>query len=917
MKRCIKLLLFVLVFHLNVLAQPVTGKPALDSTVIKNWPRMNEDAVINSDGSYFFYTIGNVPRESLTLVVQKTDNSWKEEFPNVTAGLRAASFVANKQILFRRNDSLFLFSLTSKSLKPLAAINGYKEPKSGNGEWLAYQLRNNRNNLILVNLSTGKQQQFADVTAYSFDEKGSVLLIKTKSTDKNGTKNALQWIDLNSDKQYHVWTASAGEKLGGYALDQHSRQITFTVSREDGSNSIWYYTPSLDKPVQMVANGFAGIDKGLLVSNAAPKFSQNGNYIFFSLRSAVKDNRKASPGAVQVDVWSYRDSVLQSTQLLTLNNPEPEYAAVVNIVSKKIVRLCVDDEWIAAVNGEYVVVGNTQSIPERWWNKISPKLCFLVTLKDGTRHRLNVNADGSLFNFSPEEKYLVYFDTMSNAYYSYNLASGETINVSKLIPFSLVFSNRSDIEDKDSLQLTMPAIGIAGWLPNDDALLVYDRYDIWQIDPTSRKEPVNITNGYGRRNDITLIILNEKKPTYLGTLPIFSAKEKLLLSAFNTKTKYNGFYQKRLDKKGDPELLSMGPYHIYSDARQTPRGIDFNYYPSKSQQEDTWLVMRKTASDAPNYFLTSDFRKFNQLTNLQPQKDYNWLTSELIDFEQLDGTVSQGILYKPENFDSTKKYPIIFYYYDKLSQYRYQYWEPDFCAGAINIPWFVSHGYLVFTPDIHYIITKIGESVCNSVLGAAKQLSQERWVDAKAMGINGHSFGGYETNYLVTHSNLFTAAITADGVSDFVSLYNGLGAEFFACPARHDELETGNYFLYYTLWQRPDIYIKNSPIFCLGQVSAPLLIIHHKKDYLVPWEQSVELFNGLRRLQKKAWMLQYDKGGHGVQGREAEDLTIRMTQFFDHYLKGAPPPRWLTEGIPAKLKGVDLKLDLDLSGKEE
>jgi len=182
------------------------------------------------------------------------------------------------------------------------------------------------------------------------------------------------------------------------------------------------------------------------------------------------------------------------------------------------------------------------------------------------------------------------------------------------------------------------------------------------------------------------------------------------------------------------------------------------------------------------------------------------------------------------------------------------------------------------------------------------------------MGIAGGSWGGYETNYLVTHSDLFAAAYSACGVTDYFSYYgteekDRSGASYTAFA------ETGQNRLGVTPWERPDLYIKNSPIFTADRVTTPLLIVHDANDYRVPFGQSVELFKALRRLGKRAWLLQYGKGHEGavpIFGTSGiEDLDIRFKQFFDHYLKGAPAPRWMTRGVPARMKGVDSGLELD------
>jgi dipeptidyl aminopeptidase/acylaminoacyl peptidase len=218
---------------------------------------------------------------------------------------------------------------------------------------------------------------------------------------------------------------------------------------------------------------------------------------------------------------------------------------------------------------------------------------------------------------------------------------------------------------------------------------------------------------------------------------------------------------------------------------------------------------------------------------------------------------------------------------------------------------------LIFTPDIHYTIGKPAESIINSVLSGVEGIKKFSFVDSTKIGIEGHSFGGYETNVLVTHSNVFAAAIEGAGPTDLVSAYGT------PLPTRWlgHFVMGGQNRIPVTVWQDRSMYIQNSPIFFADRVTSPLLMMHNKNDEMVSWSQAIEFFIALRRLNKPVWMLQYDKGKHGVHNQDAIDYTTRMTQYFDHYLKGAPAPKWMTQGIPAKLKGIDNGLELDPNGK--
>ncbi len=297
----------------------------------------------------------------------------------------------------------------------------------------------------------------------------------------------------------------------------------------------------------------------------------------------------------------------------------------------------------------------------------------------------------------------------------------------------------------------------------------------------------------------------------------------------------------------------------------------------------------------------------------------------MINYRQLDGTMSQGVLYLPENFDPKKKYPVIFNLYEQLSHLMYEYPYVGLTGDNINYPWFVSRGYLVVAPDIHYQNASktnktIGWSACNSVVAAALYLSKLPYIDSKHMALQGHSFGAEQTNYIVAHSHLFAAASEMSGPSDAVSDYLSLlpTAGELSYETRDNQnyavMETAQNRIGATLWQRPDLYFDLSPVLRANKITTPMLMVHNRKDNAVSYYQGVELYMALRRLEKPAWMLQYDNGGHAIYGKDAKDYTIRLTQFFDHLLRGYPPPVWMTKGIPANLKGIITGYELDPKG---
>jgi dipeptidyl aminopeptidase/acylaminoacyl peptidase len=372
-------------------------------------------------------------------------------------------------------------------------------------------------------------------------------------------------------------------------------------------------------------------------------------------------------------------------------------------------------------------------------------------------------------------------------------------------------------------------------------------------------------------------------------------KGKIVVKAFNKATKDAGFFLLNLDKDADPVQLSMTP-HKY-------QVFNVNAKPIELISSKAFVVKRENEIELPNYFLTHDFKNFIPLTDVEPQRSWNWMTAELHSFKSLSGRDLKGVLYKPENFDPQKKYPVIVHIYSNMSDDLHKYRPAEWTTDHMNIPWFVSNGYLVFTPDIHYKLGDPAESAFECTEGAAQYLKALPFIDAKCMGLQGQSFGGYETNFIVTQSSSFAAAMASSGPTDIISGYNSDAQGF---------IETGQVAMFSTLWERPDLYIKNSPVFYVHRVQTPLLMMNNKADFRVVYSQGIEFFDGLRRLGKRVWLLQYDNGTHVVTpgSNDALQHTIRITQFFDHYLKDSACPRWMLYGIPPEMKGYEDGLEL-------
>jgi dipeptidyl aminopeptidase/acylaminoacyl peptidase len=875
--------LIFLFFYLNVFAQ----KPVIDMSVFGKWPAVGEPKITNN-GQYALYSVSNTPLNGNTCIIMQTSGKWKKEL----VGIQGASFSADSRKAFfqQGEDSIGIIYLGTEKIEFITSANSFQLFKKGSEEWIAYrQSRAGKKELVLQNFPLNTIHRFGDVDDF--------MLSKNSNTLVYTSGQSVYWVNLNDkthDAPKLIWQ---GQKSSGFLFDNTGTQLAFIVSGDSAyDNSIWHYAKNNDRAQLLVGKNTT--DENLFVEQIW-MFSFDEDRLFYAVKE--KEYEVPLPDAVKVDVWSYTDTRLQSQQLVEdvagygghYKGPK-SYYCVVNISDKQIIRLQQENEECDLFGNEksddWCLVTNRIGEEDEWnWNRLSQPKYYLMSTRTGERKQVDYRFRG----VSPNGVFL-YAEDIYADYYTYELATGKVRKITSALP--------DDKVPKFGLAV-ISAKGLSfwgKWLANDEAMLIYDHYDVWQVDPRAIKRPVNLTNGYGRRHKITFRFIENDKSNY-------SKNDKLILDAFDENNKNNGFYAVTMGRTQDPIPLVMKPSVFAGGDHLIDVGGD---KPIKAANVEVYMVRESSATESPNYCWTKDFKTFLPLSNVFPEKNYNWLTSELRAFKTLDGRMEQGVLYKPENFDSTKKYPVIVYYYEKKSERLNQYITPGYSDGDINIPYFVSNGYLVFTPDIHYTIGKAGNSAYNSIVGAGEYLASLPWVNAKKMGISGHSFGGFETNYVITHSNLFAAACSDAGTSNEVNRYNSF--ELNSGKSLQQFIEIGQNRMGSSLWTSLNTYIENSPLFEAHKIQTPVLMISNKLDAIVHFDQGVQFFTALRRLGKKAWMLQYDGEQHSlIREKNRMDLTYRMTQFFDHYLKDAPAPKWMVDGIPAKRKGIETGYELD------
>lgn len=892
----LRICLIIASLHL-ILLSGIAQKPPIDSSVYGAWQQVTDGAISNN-GKYVSYEVESQNGLEKTLFLKSTGSGWNL----VIHSASLIQFSANSRyaVVWSSGDSLGIVKLGGAETRYFKKAFSPAFLSRGDREWLSFIDAEHDSALVSIDLNSLAVKVIPPIKNVWVLPHSPSVIVEARDSGENKDLHRYCWIDFSIDSTF-TFTLPAGAR--NFISDDKQETIAFLAGGKEGSSEkpqLWSIARGRQSPSILIDGSPFKSDTTWEIMELY-RFSRDGTRLFFSVvKPSVPGHARSD--VASLDVWSYKDERLQSQQMAGEAPAESE--AVVNIKNGEVLQL------LAAGEMPYRSSLRDRKNPQDHWALIDHRngqanpdeLCWNTAAGGGEYVESTLTGDRQLleafvvpgaadFRFSPGGNFIVYYNRQLRDWFSYDLSTRTAANITK----GELRQNIEKFSDSGTIFPFYPAV--AGWIGQDSCLLLQDGYDLWSADLKGRNMPLDITNGYGRTHDISFEFA-------MGDNPVMAPTEKrIVLSAFDKTTKAGGFYKLTSGQPQDPVLLTMGQFYYQVEGGLAPgAGI------IKARDRDIYLIKRMSCSESPNFFTTADFKNFVAVSSVYPERNYNWMRSELYTWRAPDGETFQGILYKPEDFDSLKEYPVIFHYYEHVSDRKNLYIDPDFAKGALNIAWYVSNGYLVFMPDIHYKIGYAGAGALKSVVSAATWLRSLPGLKLGKMGIQGMSFGGYETYYIVTHTGIFSAACAASGVTDLVSQYGELNADGGSMEGLD---EWGQNRLGGPFAEKTEVYIRNSPIFHVRDVSTPLLMMHTKADPVCPFVNALEFYISLRRFDKKAWLLQYDDGYHALSGLSGIDFTIRMQQFFDYYLKERPAPYWMTKGIPWKMKGIDNGLSLD------
>lgn len=907
-------------------------KASLTQDSYNEWNRFS-DVELSPDGVYLMY-ITTVQKGNSNLTLYNTTTGVEQIFPRVSkaefspdGSLLAMTRVADYDSVRALKlvdagkdefppDTLLIWEIEANMMDTVVGISRYAFADE-KPELMVYQyeeyIEEEEEDTTLTDADTSAVTDSTE--AAEAPDRGKILVIRNSAdgsntefdhTDEFHLPEKAEWIYLSFDEEdttkvngyYGIRLSdrellpvdTGAEDYSGVAMDSTGRHFVVCKTMDDEDKD---YDRSYSLALYSDAEFVDQLDSGsysdyMIHSGASIFFDEERNGFYFGMQSPPPyfptDTTILDDEIVSVDIWNWKDGHIQPYQKENARRLANQHFLFFydwkNNSATPLANKDVPDAMAYSdVPGRYTLASADDNyLVERSWTYPWRTDYYRVDRKTG-QHELIVEGTGGYLQLSPAGKYAYWYEPFDSTWNIYNLKKQEGIRV--VHPDGYGFYDRENDVPSPAYQY-----GDMGWTVDDEAFWIYDEFDIYRVDPTGKSDVACITENYGRENNIKI-----RFSEYDRERDYFEVGEELLVTLFHTENKSSGYAL--WNGSGAPEALVLDAF-------------DFGRL-RKAEQADVFVYTKESFQMFPDLYLANDrpSKEDKRITDINPQQsEYLWGTVEMVEWRNLRGEVMRGMLYKPENFDPNQKYPMITYFYEKYTDRFHNYYTPAPSRSIVNFSYLVSNGYLVFVPDITYTVGHPGKDAYDCIVPGVNHIVDMGFVDEDRIGIQGQSWGGYQTAFLVTQTDMFAAAFAGAPVSNMTSAYGGI--RWGSGLNRAFQYEAGQSRIGYNLWERPEWYIENSPLFFADRVNTPLLIMHNDNDGAVPWYQGIEYFMALRRLGKPTWLLVYNGEEHNLmQWHNRMDLDRRMYQFFDHYLKDKPAPKWLSEGVPYRYKKKD------------
>lgn len=765
--------------------------------------------------------------------------------------------------------------------------------------------------VILVDLKTGRHQLLGDVGDIAFTKKGDLLAYTVDGTVKDGnglfifdTTSARTTALDNDAKIYNrlAWSedGTALAVLKGVDVEKKRERNNVMIAFPDVASAI----SSGAQPMMLDPAKASGFPAGWVASDrAALTWSGDNTRVFFGIREQIDaadtNTRRNTDEAANVDIWNTKDERIQSVQMIRAEQDRNfAFRQAFDVPAGKFVKLADETlrETDLAKDGRWAVGRDTRGYIHDYRRPAADIYRVNTTTGERTLMLKGQLIGSHVLGMSSDGRYFLYWK--DNKFQAYDLDAASTRTLGGTTPVTFI-----DMEfDRPGPR---PSYGIAGYTADGKHVIVNQRYDLWLL-PLDGSAATSLTNGHGTKNELRFRYVRTEPAETPATPgdgaarpggggpaasrePIDLSKP-ILLSAYGEYTKKAGYYE-----LASGQLKEL----VYEDA-------SFNT-PVKAKNADKFLFTRQTFTEFPDLRVSGPaFKDAKKISDANPQQaEYAWGRRILFDYKNKEGVRLQGILALPDDYTPGEKRPMIVTFYEKNSQNLHRYPAPSLLSGMGSSPIeAVSRGYITMLPDVHFRTGSSHSDMLECVETATRKVIEMGYVDPKRIGITGHSYGGEGVAFIGTQSKLFAAIGMGAGVTD---LYADFSQNWgWAYQVTGGSGANGSdYYLFgqgrwgFSPWDNPDVYMHESALTHAPKVTAPFLIMHGTADPTVAFQQGLGFYNALRYNGKTAILLAYPGEGHGLRGMaNRKDLTVRYFEFFDHYLKGTPAPKWMSEGVP-------------------
>jgi dipeptidyl aminopeptidase/acylaminoacyl peptidase len=809
----------------------------------------------SDDGEWLAFTIGMSDEERDKLREAKKPARDKLGLLNLTTG----------EMETIEDVSAFAFSGADAFL----AMHRYRP--EGQEEW-------NGADLLVRTLAIGVDVNFGNVAEFRWQDEGQLLALTIDAAGQAG--NGIHVFDPR-DGTIRILESRAA-RYRGLAWRDESADVAVLRARSDSLYEDSTHVILAWKNVTDASRATLAFDpedrielpiEHRVVEHRPLGWSKSGETIFFGIQERLRkpegDSTETDDDDVPtVEIWNAVDvEIIPEQKVRRTRNRERSYLTAWHLNTDHAVRLGTElTEEVERAGDDRHAFG-TDVTPYDADRMFGPEYrdVFLIDVESGDATRI---AERVQFRFgaSPGGRYFLYFK--DDHYWAYDVDARRLVNVTENVAATL-----TNLKDNHTVE-QKPPFRIAGWTEDDASVLIYDEYDIWEVAPDG-SGGTRLTNGAADRVRHRYIRLDPEEESIQRDEPVY-------LSLYGEWTEEWGLARMRLGNA--PERLV---WREASVGRLT-----------KARDVSVLAYTIEDVDDSPDYFVGGPtLRDARQVTQTNPfHADYAWGDSELLNYENTWGEPLQGALFYPANYEPGRQYPMIVYIYEVVAPSVRQYTVPS-DRSAYNTSVFTSLGYFVYRADITYRDRNPGLSAVEALEPAVARALETGMIDSSRVGLVGHSWGGYQTAFAVTQTDIFSAAVAGAPLTNLTSMYLSVYWNSGGTDARIFEISQGR--MEVPFWEDVDSYLANSPVFHVDKLNTPLLVAHGTEDGAVDYNQGVEYYNAARRAGKDFVLLSYNGENHGNRQKANQiDYHRRILEWFGHYLKGDPAPDWITKGLP-------------------